>query len=310
MEEQPLMFPRMRTALLALVLVLTGASARAADSPTAQADALIGEGFKLRLQGKNAEALDLFLKAHAVAPSAKTLGQMGSVEVALRRWIDAEAHLEQALTRHDSPWIEIPKNRELIEKTLAEARQQIGRVQFRGPVGASVAVDGRPIGALPLIAPVHLAAGSVRVTASAAGFQPLQRDVSVQGGADQAVDLTLLPVSTLPAPAPAVTLAQPAEPGGRSVGWRAWTGGGLLVAGLAGVGVGIGWLVVDGRPMCDAPPGGLCKYLYDTKAQGWAAVGVGAAVAGVGAAFLLWPSKHQSIGVGVGPGSVALRGGF
>jgi hypothetical protein len=306
-----MIFP-VRTALLVIVLSVGTASsvAYAADSPTVQADALISEGFKLRLQGKNTEALDLFLKAHAIAPSAKTLAQIGSLEVALHRWVDAESHLDHALTRHDSPWIEVPKNRELIENTLAEARRQIGRVQFRGPAGASVAVDGHGVGTLPLALPVHLAAGSVRIEVNAAGFQPLQRDLAVQGGTDQTIDLPLIPAAPQLAQPPAITLAQPAQTESHRPAWRTWTGGGLMVVGLASVGVGIGWLVVDGRPMCDAPPGGLCKYLYDTKTQGWVAIGLGAAVAVGGATVLLWPSRKERVGVAVGPGSLALTGRF
>src|ERR1035438_5559624 len=88
--------------IFAAVLLLGGA-ARAADT-NAQVGELISQGIKLRLQGKNAEALDLFLKAHALVPSARTLGQIGSAEVALHRWTEAERHLEDALSRHDSPW--------------------------------------------------------------------------------------------------------------------------------------------------------------------------------------------------------------
>src|SRR5262245_5231569 len=97
---------RRHTLLLAIVamLILAVSTARAGNSPAGEADELIKQGFQLRLQGKNAEALELFEKAHRLAPSGKTLGQIGSVEVALRRWVEAEAHLEEALARRDSPW--------------------------------------------------------------------------------------------------------------------------------------------------------------------------------------------------------------
>jgi hypothetical protein len=306
------MISSIRTAcfFMALLVGMASSLAYAADSPTAQADALITAGFKLRLQGKNTEALDLFLKAHAIAPSAKTLAQIGSLEVALRRWVEAESHLDQGLARHDSPWIEVPKNRELIERTLVEARQQIGRVQVRGTAGASVTIGGHPVGTLPLAAPVHVAAGSVHVEVAETGFRPAQRDLAVQGGTEQTVDFALVPMATPPAQPATVNLAQSSPTESRRPAWRTWTGGGLMVAGLASVGVGIGWLVVDGRPMCDAPSGGVCKYLYDTKTQGWVAIGLGAAVVAGGATVLLWPSRRERVGVAIAPGSVALTGQF
>ncbi len=288
--------------------------AGAADSPTAQADDLIAQGFKLRLQGKNAEALELFTKAHTLAPSAKTLGQIGSVEVALQRWVDAESHLVQALARHDSPWVEVPKNREVLEKTLAEARLHIARIGLNGTPGAEISVDGRRIGALPLAEPVHVAAGAVRVTARASGFNAMEIDLVVHGGEEvsRVLDLTrvapAMSVPTMPAPALLNTPAAPAE--SRRPTWRKWTGGGLAAVGVAGVGVGAAWLAMDGRPSCDAPSGTVCKHLYDTKTQGWVALGVGLAAAGAGATLLVWPAGDRSVAAVVGPGSLALSGRF
>jgi hypothetical protein len=300
----------MRTLIVLGVVLLLVPASRAADPAATQADELISEGFKLRIQGKNIEALDLFVKAHALAPSGKTLGQMGSVEVALHRWVDAEAHIDQALARHDSPWIEAPKNREMLQQTLAEARRQIARIQLRGTPGAEVHVDGRLAGVLPLAEPIHVAAGKVRITAAEAGFQPEDKELVTVGGNALTVDLNLNPVASPSAIAPAALLTQPARSEGRRPTWRKWTGSSLLTGGVAAIGVGVGWLVVDGRPTCDAPSGAVCGHLYDTKTQGWVAVGLGVAAAGAGAALLLWPSKQSAVAVRVGPGSLALAGRF
>jgi hypothetical protein len=297
--------------IFVVVSLLASASARgAADSPVARADQLIAQGFALRLQNKNAEALELFAKAHAIAPSGKTLGQMGSVEVALHRWVDAESHLEEALQRHDSPWIEAPKNRQMLEKTLAEARQHVARLQFRGTGGARVSVDGKEVGALPLPRPVPAAEGTIHVSATATGFQPLHREIVAQGASEVTVDLQFIPAA--PAPPAALSVAVGATPPseGKRPAWRLWTGSALMAAGLGSVGLGIGWLVVDGKTMCDAPPGGVCKYLYDTKAQGWLAIGLGAATAGAGAMLLLWAPKHSPVTVAAGPASIGFAGRF
>jgi hypothetical protein len=295
-----------------ILLLVAASAARGADSPGAQADDLINQGFQLRLQGKNAEALDLFVRAHALAPSSKTLGQIGSAELALHRWIDAETHLEDALSRKDGPWIE--SHRTSLEKSLAEARQQIGHVEFRGPVGADISVDGRHVGTLPLPAPVHVGAGLAHVVAVAAGYVPLQEDIPVRGGEAKAVTLVLLP--TVPVtPLPTATLVQTTQPPRSSK--RRWLGGGLALVGLTGVGFGIGWLTIDNRPTCDAPAGGVCHHLYDTKTQGWVSLSVGAAMTAAGAVLVLWPSGHSSSpegyprsGLAIGPTSLAFTAPF
>jgi hypothetical protein len=289
-----------------LLLALAAASAVAAEpSPAAQADELIAQGYKLRVQGKKAEALELFLRAHALAPSAKTLGQIGSAEAALGRWVDADGHLEEALSRHDSPWIELPENRTIIEQTLADVRRHVGLLRFGGPAGAEVSINGRTIGALPLAGPVRVAAGAVAITAVAKGFQPFQEELVIEGASAQTVSL---PLVAAPVPPQPITLSLPAPPPPRATR-HAWLGGGLTVAGLAGVALGIGWLVVDGRPACDAPPGGVCEHLYDTKGEGWVAIGVGAAALAVGATILLWPSDHAP-SVTVSSRSIAFTGLF
>lgn len=295
-----------------VLLLLSASVARGADTPTAQADDLINQGFELRLQGKNAEALDLFMRAHALAPSSKTLGQIGSAELALHRWIDAETHLVDALSRKDGPWIE--NHRASLEKSLAEARQQIGHVEFRGPVGADISVDGRHVGTLPLPAPVHIGAGSAHVVAVAPGYVPLQEDIPVRGGETKTVTLVLVPLAPA-APPSTVALLQTTPPPRSSK--RRWLGGGLAVVGLTGVGLGIGWLAVDNRMTCDAPPGGICQHLYDTKTLGWVSLGVGAAMTAAGALLVLWPSGHPSSsesnrtpGLAIGPGSLAFSTRF
>jgi hypothetical protein len=306
-----------------VAMLLVPAPARAAEAPTApaaHADELIKQGFQLRLQGKNLEALDLFNKAHQVAPSAKTLGQIGSVEVALHRWLEAEAHLTDALARHDSPWVESPKNRGMLEKTLQEARKQIGRVRVTGTPGAEVFADGKRLGALPLTEPVHAVAGTVQMRATALGRQTAEKQVIVRGGEETSVALDLLPagsIGELPSipimpeetSAPAVLVGAAPAPAPMPT-WRKWSGRALVAAGAAAIGVGIGWVIVDGRPNCDAPPGAVCRHLHDTKTQGWIAIAAGGAAAGAGATLLLWPAKERTTAIVIAPGGIGLAGRF
>src|SRR5450432_1161850 len=100
----------------------------AAAAPVDPAEATIEEGVKLRTEGKHVEALELFKKAHAEHPSARTLAQIGLAEGSLRRWVEAEGHLASALAAHDTPWIENRRNREALEQALGAIRGHIGTV--------------------------------------------------------------------------------------------------------------------------------------------------------------------------------------
>src|SRR5262245_66219882 len=95
-----------------LLLLLVTSTAYADD-----AERLISEGVALRRHGRDADALERFRRAHAIAPSARTLGQMGFAEQALGQWLPAERDLEKARATPRDPWI--GKNREAIERALA-----------------------------------------------------------------------------------------------------------------------------------------------------------------------------------------------
>src|SRR5262245_7061850 len=63
-----------------------------------EVEALIKSGVSLREQGKDEAALREFQRAHELSRAPRALAQIALAEQALGRWIDAEAHLEEALT--------------------------------------------------------------------------------------------------------------------------------------------------------------------------------------------------------------------
>src|SRR4029079_8120449 len=96
-----------------VVLSLTCLAAVAhAEEPTA--DQLIARGLELRRDSKPEQALEMFQKAHALAPSPRTLGQMGLVEASREHWLDAEAHLIASLATPDDAWVR--KNRAFLDQ--------------------------------------------------------------------------------------------------------------------------------------------------------------------------------------------------
>lgn len=291
--------------LLGLIVIAATVFAAPATARADQVERLIEQGVALRVQGKLEPALELFQRAHALAPSARTLAQMGLAEGALHRWIAADDHLTAALASHDTPWIEVPRNREALEQALATVRSHIGTANIVGAAGARVTVDGREVARLPLTSPIRLPEGPVHLRATALGYGEAEATVTVVGGGEQTVVLSLAPLPT-PAPMPPSLHLDEPPPTPR---WKTWTGLSLLGASAAAIATGAVWLVLDGRSSCAATALGRCEYVYDTKLQGWLTIGAGVA-AGAAGGLLLWSAREAPAGATAGPGSVTFVGRF
>jgi hypothetical protein len=308
---------RLKIHVLVASLAVQGAlcaTVHAAEDPT---DTLLRQGAELRKQDRHEEALELFRKAHALSPSGRTLAQMGLAEFSLKSYVDAEAHLAAALAT-DSPWI--AKNKAVLELTLADVRKHVAIVDVVGAAGTDVAVNGKPVGRLPLAEPLHVAEGSLRIEGTAPEHQPATLDVTVAGGKDfkVALDLPALPPAVPQLPPSAATTAAPTVLAAPAVDssrrWAPWVGGGLLAVSVAALTTGIVWVAVDGNSApCDipstAPAGSRCGRVYDTKTRGWIAIGAGAA-AGIAGGIALWKGRGSDVQVGMGPGTLNAFGRF
>lgn len=240
-------------------------------------DTLIMRGLELRRMGRSEEALELFRRAHASAPGPRTLGQMGLVESSLQLWSEADAHLTAALTTPDDGWVH--KNRQFLEQAVDRAREHIGELVITGPPGARIAVAGRAIGALPLLAPIRLAEGDVAVSATSEGSKTYSVDVSIKGGARAAISIVLDPVDlTLPARRQE---AQPLVSPTSAKRARLRLGASLAITGAAALVWGVVWIALDGRSSCDG-----CGTTYDTRTSGLLLVGGGSALALAGGALV------------------------
>jgi len=183
----------------------------ASASPSDEAEALIRKGVEQRRRGNHSEALELFERASAITPSARALAQRGLAESSLRRWVDAERHLSEALDRHDSPWIEAKENRSVLDKALTTVRMHVGGVRLQGTEGAEVKVNDQAVGRLPINKAVRVAEGTARVTAVAPGRKAVEREIAVRGGDEVVVRLDLQ-AETVAAPAPIAAPAPVVEP--------------------------------------------------------------------------------------------------
>lgn len=306
---------RSLSSTLCLVLMLLSASVRADPGP----DALIEQGLQLRRSGKPEEALEMFRRAHALAPSVRTFGQMGLVETSLKRWVDGENHLAMSLSNPDDAWVH--KNRTFLDEALAICRQHVGELVVSGPAGVEVFVAGNSVGTLPTVPAVRLAEGSVTVTASAPGFKPFEQTTTISPGKRSTLAIAMTPVAPPSvAPLPPAPIVAPAETSGTAAptitapptakgessggSWHTWGGITLASAGAAAIAWGAVWVAIDGTTASNGLP-------YDTRTPGLVLLGVGAAaIAGGAVIFFTAPSTSDKVALGIAPGSVSLRARF
>lgn len=300
-------------AATALTLVTSSQPARGEDARAASEE-LIARGVDARLHELHEEGLELFRRAHALSPSARTFAQMGLAELSLRRWLEAEAHLTTALERHDIAWAEDPTVRSVLEKALEKGRAHIGTLLITGTSGAEIAMDGHPVGTLPLAAPIRLEEGKARVVATAAGHSAIEKEVVVTGGQTITARLDLgpplaVPSAPLPATSPSIQDIAP-EPDKAPSSWRTWTGAGLLVVSAAAVAAGAVLLKIDGDGSCSAAAGFDCTQVRDTKAWGWVALGGAAAGAAAGITLIAWRPDGTSGISSMAPTGIGIAGRF
>jgi hypothetical protein len=312
---------RLFVAVLAAMLAMPTAHASDGDARAASEE-LIARGVDARLHEHHDEALELFRKAHALWPSARTLAQMGLAEISLHRWLDAEDHLATALQRHDVPWVEDLRVRDVLEKSLEKARAHIGTLVIVGMPGTEILVDGRSVGTLPLAKPLRLAAGKARVAGSATGRRAAEVEVEVVGGAETTtrLDLPPIPLAAPPPPAPPAQVEvprpvaptpapAPAEPGPLPH-WQTWAGAGLLVLSAGATITGAILLKIDGRGTCSSPPGVECPKLWDTKKVGVVSF-IGAAVGtAAGITLIAWHPDTVARSASLVPAGIAVAASF
>jgi hypothetical protein len=311
-----------RAILIGIALSVVSQLAFAADDKTA-ADALITKGLELRREGKALDAIDLFQKAAAIAPTPRSVGQLGLAESAIEHWSDAEEHLDSALASPQDPWVR--KNHNALDQALTLVRTHIGQIALTGPAGAAITVSGRSLGTLPLTKAIRVNAGPALVTATAPGFRQFEMSVPVEVGKETQLKIVLEPVATPPAPLPAVAanpipvtpLLPPQPPqqlASPETSWKTWTGASLLAAGAGVAAWGVVWIALDGHSSggtCAAASIPGCVPVYSTKTAGIIITGVGAAAVITGGILLYSAKAHNTdIGLAVGPSSFTLAGHF
>jgi hypothetical protein len=314
-----------RATLIATAVFLLGQQLALAADDKAAADALISKGLELRREGRALDAIDLFQKAAAMAPTPRSLGQLGLAESAVEHWSDAEDHLNSALASPQDPWVK--RNHSALDQALTLVRSHIGQISLSGPAGAAITVSGRSVGTLPLTKPIRANAGPAIITATATGFRPFETTLPVEVGKETQFKIILEPTEATPAAAvttpparsaqlaPAAPLLPPQQGTEPESSWKTWTGISLIGAGAGLAAWGIVWIAIDGHHSssgsCSAGAIPGCVPVYNTKTVGIVLTGVGAAAAITGGVLLYTNKNHTTeVGLAVGPSSFSLAGRF
>jgi hypothetical protein len=150
------------------------------------------QGMRHFSAGDREGALLEFERARAIEPAAPVLFNVAVVASLLGKPLHALEALDALLATQEA----LPPARLARAKTLhAELSARVGTLVIRVPVeGASVDVDGRPVGRAPLLRPVRVQPGRVLVTALAPRHAPSRAELEVDRGQRREVDLPLEPL--------------------------------------------------------------------------------------------------------------------
>lgn len=244
------MSPRHLSCTLALTLVTLGAGAAAQSAE--DVESLHRRGVALREEGRPAEALEAFRRAHALHPEPRSLVRMALAEAELGRWAEADEHLSAAVESTGDRFVR--QHRRDLDAELAGIRGHVGRLDVQSSTpGVVIALNGGDATPLPA-SPLRVAEGALNLELRAPGCETVRRSLTVvpRGTAQVIVQLechAAAPaapaapvVAVAPPPAPVVTpvartVAAPVRPASSGGGMRtaAW-----VTAGAAVVFVGLG----------------------------------------------------------------------
>jgi tetratricopeptide (TPR) repeat protein len=229
--------------------------ARAADAPASDADSQMTEtrradakaryeqGAAAYSAGRFKDAVDLFLEADALAPSAplsfniaRAYEKLGDDSGALRWYRDYLRRAPDAANAKD-----VQSTVDTLENRLAKKGVQQLTVMST-PAGATVSVDGRPVGVTPWTG--DLLPGRHRVDLALRGYEDQALDVELAGHRSRDVSTTLVksaapaaaaaPVTATVAPPAPTPSDRPREPESKGFGIWPWVTLGAGGAALGG----------------------------------------------------------------------------
>ena len=182
--------------LVAIPLALGAAPAHVVAQPgdeparLAQAEDLYKKGVEAMKAGKKNEAYGYLHDAYAIKQSFDIAGNLGQIELLLGKYRDAAEHLSHSIRVSPANGKEEAKKKSA--ERLEQAKREIGTLAIRVNVaGATVAIDGAPLGASPLDGEVFVEPGPHTITASLEGYTSVTSTKDIAKGARAELALTL-----------------------------------------------------------------------------------------------------------------------
>jgi len=176
------------------------ATAAGAEEP----ETLINQGVELRRRGDDARALGYIRRAYEIAATPRTAAQLGLVELALSEFIDANAHLSEALGAKD-PWV--ARYRQTIDSSREAARTHLLRVEVAGaPADTTFALEQEAPRSLPRDGVVWVSPGPRRVIRLRA---PERRETTAEVEGQEGQTVRIAVSFRAPAAPPGVAVARP-----------------------------------------------------------------------------------------------------
>jgi hypothetical protein len=163
-------------------LLLTNVPSVAHAEESASLEALIQEGIRLRREGEDEKALEVFRQAERLQPSSvRVLLHLATAAQAAGHWVDADTYIRRVFDYRDDPYYRrYESDISTVEQLIAS---RVGRFQAVGsPAGAEVRLNGRVVGHLPMAEAHRLEAGNYQLEVVSQGHYALRRNQRVPGG--------------------------------------------------------------------------------------------------------------------------------
>jgi hypothetical protein len=182
-------------AVVTLTLLVLFAPPAAAQSGAAAAQKHVVSGEKAALKGDWTTALASFEAADQASPSANTAKRVAKALYELKRVMAAHDAYVKLLEDYDNSLF--AQDKKVAAKRVEELAGKIGSLGIRvSETGATVSVDGKPVGTSPVTTAVRVLAGKHSIKVDKGGFAVFTKEVNVAGGATLTVDVSLQAEST------------------------------------------------------------------------------------------------------------------
>jgi len=167
------------------------------------------QGVRLFQSGNIPGALSEFKAAYALHPNSAALQNIALCQKKLFRYRAARTALESLLAQHAN---EIsPAERKTIDAAIRDLSTHIGTLTLRvTPSAARVSLDGSRLPAHEWSKPIELDVGEHQLHVEADGYEPSKRFVTVAGGPNPPLSISLTPTHgfvTVLAPTPEAAIA-------------------------------------------------------------------------------------------------------